>query len=104
MADKIVVNSKFTQGIFRESFPSITQGPQVLYPGIHFDSYDKKVYMEDEAVKILNTQVFLRSTLTLHCHCHQIFDKNVSLGLIAGLENSLFPLIDLRGRKISLLQ
>ncbi|CAG8555057.1 4842_t:CDS:2 [Cetraspora pellucida] len=33
----------FTSNVFRESFPNIRKAPQVLYPGIHFEAYDKKV-------------------------------------------------------------
>ena len=55
MAHCVVVNSKFTANIFRESFPRIKHVPQVLYPGIHFDSYDKTVDMENQSVKILET-------------------------------------------------
>ncbi|GES86689.1 alpha-1,3/1,6-mannosyltransferase ALG2-like [Rhizophagus clarus] len=55
MANCIVVNSKFTAKIFRESFPHIKHTPRVLYPGIHFDSYDKKMDLKDKSVKILET-------------------------------------------------
>ncbi|CAG8638088.1 13299_t:CDS:2 [Ambispora gerdemannii] len=55
MADAIVVNSKFTANVFRDSFPSIKQRPKVLYPGIHLTSYDKAVDLNDESVKILES-------------------------------------------------
>jgi alpha-1,3/alpha-1,6-mannosyltransferase len=55
MANCIVVNSKFTAKIFRESFPHIKHTPRVLYPGISFDSYDKKVDLKDKSVEILET-------------------------------------------------
>jgi len=55
MANCIVVNSKFTAKIFRESFPYIKCTPRVLYPGIHFDSYDKKYELKDKSVEILET-------------------------------------------------
>ncbi|CAB4406746.1 unnamed protein product [Rhizophagus irregularis] len=55
MANCIVVNSKFTAKIFHESFPHIKRTPRVLYPGIHFDSYDKKVDLKDKSVEILET-------------------------------------------------
>ncbi|CAG8455795.1 4889_t:CDS:2 [Funneliformis caledonium] len=55
MADCVVVNSNFTANIFRESFPRIKHVPRVLYPGIYFDSYDKKVDLEDMSIKILET-------------------------------------------------
>ncbi|KAJ9072062.1 Alpha-1,3-mannosyltransferase-like protein [Entomophthora muscae] len=40
-AEKIVVNSKFTLGVFEKSFPSIKVTPDVLYPSIHTQSYDR---------------------------------------------------------------
>jgi len=55
MANAVIVNSKFTANIFRESFPHIKHTPQVLYPGIRFDSYDKKVDLKDKSVEILET-------------------------------------------------
>lgn len=39
-SDIILVNSKFTQNIFKESFKSIRIVPQVLYPSISEESYD----------------------------------------------------------------
>jgi alpha-1,3/alpha-1,6-mannosyltransferase len=38
-ADMVVVNSRFTAGIFRESFPSISASPDVLYPPINADNF-----------------------------------------------------------------
>lgn len=55
MANCLVVNSKFTSGIFRQTFPTIKKSPQVLYPGIHFEAYDKKVDTYDETIKVLET-------------------------------------------------
>jgi len=43
MADTIVVNSKFTAEIFRQSFKTLHQVPEVLYPSIQFDKFDRKV-------------------------------------------------------------
>jgi alpha-1,3/alpha-1,6-mannosyltransferase len=42
MADVIVVNSEFTQGVFKKSFKWIPTIPQILYPGIRLESYDAK--------------------------------------------------------------
>ena len=39
MADEILVNSKFTQRIFHDSFPSIPIAPKVVYPGINLAKY-----------------------------------------------------------------
>ncbi|KAI8898677.1 hypothetical protein BC833DRAFT_641143 [Globomyces pollinis-pini] len=51
MADKVVVNSKFTSGIFSKTFQWISTEPEVLYPGIQLEAYDKSVDMNDEDVK-----------------------------------------------------
>lgn len=55
MADVVVVNSKFTASVFNSSFKLIGETPQVLYPGIALESYDKSVNMQDPAVKSLST-------------------------------------------------
>ncbi|CAG8433357.1 1566_t:CDS:2 [Diversispora eburnea] len=55
MANCLVVNSKFTSNIFCESFTTIKKMPQILYPGIRFEAYDRKVNTDDESVKILET-------------------------------------------------
>jgi alpha-1,3/alpha-1,6-mannosyltransferase len=49
-ADKIVANSKFTAGVFRQSFRSIHVDPEVLYPALNLASYDTPVDTEDEFV------------------------------------------------------
>ncbi|KAJ3277068.1 Alpha-1,3-mannosyltransferase-like protein [Terramyces sp. JEL0728] len=55
MADVVVVNSKFTAGVFNSSFKLIGEVPQVLYPGIALEAYDKSVNMQDPSVKGLAT-------------------------------------------------
>ncbi|KAI8825741.1 alpha-1,3/1,6-mannosyltransferase ALG2 [Fimicolochytrium jonesii] len=50
MADKIVVNSKFTANIFRHAFPNIKSEPDVVYPGIHLKSYRGEVDEKSEGV------------------------------------------------------
>ncbi|KAI9493235.1 alpha-1,3/1,6-mannosyltransferase ALG2 [Zychaea mexicana] len=51
--DSIVVNSGYTGTVFKESFRSIQQTPQILYPPINFSGYDRSVDLNDESVKIL---------------------------------------------------
>lgn len=34
LSDAIVVNSLFTQGIFKDTFPRIDQTPDVIYPSV----------------------------------------------------------------------
>ncbi|KAF9928599.1 Alpha-1,3-mannosyltransferase-like protein [Linnemannia zychae] len=53
MADMIVVNSKFTAGIFQESFKRLHQIPEVLYPSILFDKFDRNIDSSLEEVKVL---------------------------------------------------
>lgn len=55
MAHEIVVNSKFTAGVFHDAFPSISNHPQVIYPSIQLKAYDKKVDKTDVTVKPLIT-------------------------------------------------
>ncbi|KAF9032913.1 mannosyltransferase [Panaeolus papilionaceus] len=42
-ADVILANSRFTARVFRSYFPSITQTPHIVYPGINISAYEAKV-------------------------------------------------------------
>ncbi|KAF9950890.1 Alpha-1,3-mannosyltransferase-like protein [Mortierella alpina] len=53
MADTIVVNSKFTANIFKESFKLLRQSPDVLYPSIQFDKFDRTVDLSKPEVQVL---------------------------------------------------
>ncbi|KAF9581655.1 Alpha-1,3-mannosyltransferase-like protein [Lunasporangiospora selenospora] len=53
MADTIVVNSKFTAGIFKESFRMLRHNPEVLYPSIQFEAFDKEIDSTLPEVKAL---------------------------------------------------
>lgn len=55
MADTIAVNSQFTAGMFRRSFPGILKKPRVLYPPINFAAYDKQVDMADPSVQLIES-------------------------------------------------
>ncbi|KAG0274822.1 Alpha-1,3-mannosyltransferase-like protein [Linnemannia exigua] len=63
MADTIVVNSKFTANIFQQSFQRLHQVPEVLYPSIQFDKFDRTVDLSLPEVQVLkvdnNTISFL---------------------------------------------
>jgi alpha-1,3/alpha-1,6-mannosyltransferase len=37
-----VVNSHFTAGVFCDTFKSIRRRPQVLYPSLNFESFDRE--------------------------------------------------------------
>ena len=41
LANLAVVNSQFTAGIFRDTFRSLQQQPQVLYPSLNFQTFDR---------------------------------------------------------------
>ncbi|KAF9148177.1 Alpha-1,3-mannosyltransferase-like protein [Linnemannia schmuckeri] len=53
MADTIVVNSKFTANIFQQSFQRLRQVPEVLYPSIQFDKFDRIVDISLPEVQVL---------------------------------------------------
>ncbi|CAH7686874.1 mannosyltransferase complex subunit Alg2 [Phakopsora pachyrhizi] len=40
-ADKILVNSKFTAGVFKETFKRISVTPKCIYPGVDVDFYNR---------------------------------------------------------------
>ena len=53
MSDGMLVNSKFTQSVFKESFKRIKRVPDVLYPAIHVNAYDKPINEQNSSVKNL---------------------------------------------------
>lgn len=54
-ADAFAVNSEFTAGIFRTEFPRISGKPEIVYPGISLEAYDKQVGSTDPRCVILET-------------------------------------------------
>lgn len=50
-----MVNSKFTADIFRQSFKTLHQVPEVLYPSIQFDKFDRKVDSTLAEIKVLQS-------------------------------------------------
>lgn len=80
MAHDILVNSKFTQGIFKDSFKFISKKPLVLYPGIRLEAYEKQ--SEAQTIKELKTFVFYIRTNSLKEQ-----------------EEFYYPLTDLNARK-----
>ena len=49
-ADLILANSKFTAQVFKSYFPSISQNPSVIYPGINISAYEAQVDLSDSDV------------------------------------------------------
>lgn len=41
--------------MFKKSFPTIAKTPEVLYPPINFEAYDRPVDVTDSAVQILGS-------------------------------------------------
>ncbi|PVV01631.1 hypothetical protein BB560_003943 [Smittium megazygosporum] len=52
-ADNVLVNSRFTQTVFYDSFKFIAKVPEVLYPGVNFESLDTPIDEEDESLEAL---------------------------------------------------
>jgi alpha-1,3/alpha-1,6-mannosyltransferase len=46
-ADVILANSKFTAQVFKAYFPSISQNPSVIYPGINISAYEAQIDLSD---------------------------------------------------------
>ena len=86
MADKVLVNSKFTAEIFRNTFKSINFTPSVLYPSLDFEKFDKSINL-------------ILSDIGIHTRAEYIFlslnryerKKNIGLAIKAfqKLSNSL---------------
>ncbi|KAF9460322.1 alpha-1,3-mannosyltransferase ALG2 [Collybia nuda] len=49
-ADIILANSKFTARVFKAYFESISQTPQVVYPGINISVYETEVDLSDQEI------------------------------------------------------
>ncbi|KAF8808024.1 glycosyltransferase family 4 protein [Phlegmacium glaucopus] len=49
-ADVILANSKFTARVFKSYFPSISQNPAVIYPGINISAYEARIDLSDSDV------------------------------------------------------
>ncbi|CEO95934.1 Alpha-1,3/1,6-mannosyltransferase ALG2 [Plasmodiophora brassicae] len=52
LADRILVNSKFTRTVFAETFRFIRVVPEVLYPAINLDNYDKTFDRESSSAEL----------------------------------------------------
>lgn len=63
-ADIILANSKFTARVFKSYFPSISQTPEIVYPGINIQAYVSQVDANDpEISKITSFVKFSRSRI-----------------------------------------
>lgn len=62
-ADVILANSKFTARVFKSYFPSISQNPDIVYPGINIQAYTSNVDTSNtDVATILSFVLFLSFT------------------------------------------
>lgn len=61
MAHTILVNSKYTQSVFTQSFPSIHRIPFILYPSINCKEYDKVPETPSSLIEVLKGKRFVTS-------------------------------------------
>ncbi|KAF9134435.1 Alpha-1,3-mannosyltransferase-like protein [Mortierella sp. 14UC] len=66
MADTVVVNSKFTSHIFQQSFQRLHQVPEVLYPSIQLDKFDRTVDLSLPEVQVLKADSGTISFLSIN--------------------------------------
>lgn len=85
-ADKIVVNSKFTQNVFIKEFKSIKRTPDILYPGV-------KIKPKTTAGKLLNFTTFLslnrferKKDLNLAIEAFHLVDQSARLIIAGGFD------------------
>ena len=62
-ADKLFVNSKFTQGIFSNSFPEIQPLPDVLYPPLSLKKFDTPITDPPAVLASLSSALVPASTI-----------------------------------------
>ncbi|KAI8867819.1 UDP-Glycosyltransferase/glycogen phosphorylase [Ramicandelaber brevisporus] len=55
-ADRFVVNSKFTAKTFKREFSGVQKLPEVVYPGLHLEEYDRKLDGTDPALDELRVE------------------------------------------------
>src|SRR5262245_3604687 len=53
MADRVLVNSRFTAEVFRKTFPRLSLAPEVLSPGVNCAAYDAVATMQSRQDDIL---------------------------------------------------
>ncbi|EDW79915.1 uncharacterized protein Dwil_GK17759 [Drosophila willistoni] len=60
LADKVLVNSKFTLRVFQDTFRHLRTTPDVLYPSIHTQYFDQMVQKLDQRCTVLDDTVHPR--------------------------------------------
>ena len=52
MAAAVVVNSHFTAGVFRDTFQSLSVRPEVLYPSLNFEAFDRPALSDQTEIEL----------------------------------------------------
>ncbi|KAH8302679.1 hypothetical protein KR044_009391 [Drosophila immigrans] len=60
MADKVLVNSKFTLRVFQDTFRHLSAVPDVLYPSLHTQYFDKMAKKLEQRAALLDEPVHAR--------------------------------------------
>ncbi|KAH8365470.1 hypothetical protein KR093_001063 [Drosophila rubida] len=60
LADKVLVNSKFTLRVFQDTFRHLSQVPDVLYPSLHTEYFDKMTKKLDSRAALLDEPLHAR--------------------------------------------
>ena len=90
-SDVILVNSKYTQDIFKQSFSRIKQLPKIIYPALNFDNIKKGV----NPAEVLKNHEFATSNTTFFLSINRFErKKNIALAVEAFslLKTNLLPL------------
>ncbi|KAK3827033.1 MAG: hypothetical protein J3R72DRAFT_374327 [Linnemannia gamsii] len=100
MADTIVVNSKFTANIFQQSFKRLRQVPEVLYPSIQFDKFDRTVDLSLPEVQVLKADNSTISFLSINRYERK---KDINLAIHAFALLIKDSSTSVKGRKLRLI-
>ncbi|KAJ1736884.1 Alpha-1,3-mannosyltransferase-like protein [Coemansia sp. Benny D160-2] len=102
-ADEILVNSRFTQGTFREAFPHLSRIPKVLMPALNLQKYDAPVDNEDPSLSMLQTtkQLVLsinrferKKDIGLAIDAFSVFLSRMHHNSSSGIQEASKPLVD----------
>uniref|UniRef100_A0A1B6BYD9 Alpha-1,3/1,6-mannosyltransferase ALG2 n=1 Tax=Clastoptera arizonana TaxID=38151 RepID=A0A1B6BYD9_9HEMI len=80
-ADKILVNSKFTRNVFKNTFNSINEIPEVLYPSINTDFFDSSKPKNVDFISSIKPENFMFLSINRYER-----KKNISLAIKAFCE------------------
>ena len=76
MADTLLVNSKFTAAIFRHTFKTLSVEPEVLYPSLNTDNFDRLITAHESMERNFEAQ-----TKTVHFLSINRYERKKNLPL-----------------------